>query len=190
MTRRFRITVRGMGVELRGRMDELTDEDAPTLAQFAEAMKPFGLVIASPAEDDYDPFSGRATAETSLGQIVSMLAQQEYPNLPDLIRMMAEVHYMQANVIQGERALRESAEAELRDRELHHFETEQMIDKIKAARSNHPECDKHDENDPVTCGWKRAVQDIDKVLQEHERPSATPPVIHPPGSVQRGTGES
>lgn len=140
---RYRITVRGTDIELRGYIDG----DA-TLLLASRALDGIGIVVASPAEDDYNPFSGAATAETSLAQILSMLSQQEYPNLPDLIRMMAEVHYMQANVIQGERALRESAEAELRDRELHHFEVE----------------------------------------QENERLKAQP--IHPPGSVQRGTGES
>jgi hypothetical protein len=105
---RARITVRGLGVELRGRFDELTDEDAPTLADFAEAMKPFGLVIASPAEDDFDPFTVQG--------------------IP-----IDQVWGMQAQVIQGERALREAAEAELRDRELHHFETEEENTRLRVA---------------------------------------------------------
>jgi hypothetical protein len=53
---RYKITVRGQGVELRGRFDEPTDEDASTLRYFAEQMEPFGIVVASPAEDDFDPF--------------------------------------------------------------------------------------------------------------------------------------
>lgn len=122
---RFRITVRGLGVELRGRFDELTDEDAPTLRYFAEQMEPFGIVVASPAEDDFDPFKVEDGPDMSIEAIRLMMIGNNIDNLPDLIRNMANVHYMQAQVIQGERALRESAEAELRDRELHHFETEE-----------------------------------------------------------------
>lgn len=40
------------------------------------------------------------------------------------------------------------------------------VERIRESRSNHPECDKHDEADPVTCGWKRTVQDIDKALEK------------------------
>ncbi len=50
---RIRITVRGENAELRGYMD--ADQD--TLMAFAEAMKPYGLVVASLAEDDYNPFT-------------------------------------------------------------------------------------------------------------------------------------
>ena len=38
------------------------------------------------------------------------------------------------------------------------------IERIKTARSNHPECDVHPEGDVVTCGWKGAVLDIDRAL--------------------------
>lgn len=49
---RFRVTVRGHSTELRGYVAGY--EDAVRLAN---AVKPFGwMVIASPAEDDYDPF--------------------------------------------------------------------------------------------------------------------------------------
>jgi hypothetical protein len=54
---RFRITVRGDGVELRGYLDVGDQRDAPSLAQFAEDMKPYGLVVASVADDDYNPFT-------------------------------------------------------------------------------------------------------------------------------------
>lgn len=64
------------------------------------------------------------------------------------------------------------------ERELHHFEVEEenarlkaklseqalLIGQIRAARSNHPECTVHPEDDPVTCGWKLAVLDIDRAL--------------------------
>jgi hypothetical protein len=35
---------------------------------------------------------------------------------------------------------------------------------VREARSGHPECDVHPEGDPVSCGWKRAVLDIDAAL--------------------------
>jgi hypothetical protein len=50
---RFRITVRGEQVELRGYVDA---EDIEEVSALGRAMKPFGLVIASYADDDYYPF--------------------------------------------------------------------------------------------------------------------------------------
>lgn len=50
---RFRTTVRGDGVELRGYVEV---DDMDTLNNLAGVLKPFGLVIASPVEDDYNPF--------------------------------------------------------------------------------------------------------------------------------------
>jgi hypothetical protein len=52
---RWRITVRGEGIELRGYLDDT--EWIPALQEFSEVMKPFGMVVASPAEEDYDPFA-------------------------------------------------------------------------------------------------------------------------------------
>jgi hypothetical protein len=49
---RYRITVRGDGVELRGFMDA----EPKDFYAFAEAMEPYGLVVGSPADDDYNPF--------------------------------------------------------------------------------------------------------------------------------------
>ena len=45
---------------------------------------------------------------------------------------------------------------------------EAALDRVREARSNHPECDRYDESDPVTCGWKRTVQDIDLALIRNE----------------------
>jgi hypothetical protein len=39
-----------------------------------------------------------------------------------------------------------------------------VIERVKAARSDHPTCTVHNAGDPVTCGWKRAVLDIDAAL--------------------------
>jgi hypothetical protein len=41
-----------------------------------------------------------------------------------------------------------------------------VIERVKAARSDHPTCTVHDAGDPITCGWKRAVLDIDAALAE------------------------
>lgn len=188
---RYRITVRGLGLELRGIMDQGLDEDQPSLAEFAKAMEPFGIVVASEATDDYDPFAVHPTVEQSLVSIAGMIQDNGVEDVQGLVMHMAGIHYMQAQVIQGERREKEAAQAELRDRELHHFETEQaseraeanvirirkerdrfwaMLGKIKDARSNHPDlpvCEKHpDEEDYVKCGWRSAVEDIDKVLAE------------------------
>jgi hypothetical protein len=174
---RVRITVRGTDIELRGYLDD--DNTDYRLVRFSKAMEPFGVVVASPAADDYDPFFIQGIPTEDVWQ-------------------------MQATVIQGERALREGAEAELRDRELHHFEVEQenarlmatntelaqllaategradeytrmmvgrvneaegVVDQIKAIRSNFPEkCDVHDDDD-ITCGWKHMIAGIDEVLK-------------------------
>jgi hypothetical protein len=131
---RYRITVRGLGIELRGRMDTDLDEDQPTLGDFSNAMKPFGLVVASPAKDDYDPFGITEpdyppSPEQSMEVITGMW--QDSGNPETFIVNMAMLHFGQANVIRGERYQREQAEAELRDRELHHFEVEQENARLK-----------------------------------------------------------
>lgn len=50
---RFRVTVRNDDIELRGWIDVASLEN---LNGFAALMKDVGLVIASPAADDYNPF--------------------------------------------------------------------------------------------------------------------------------------
>jgi hypothetical protein len=187
---RFRITVRGDGTELRGYMDASVDG----LADFAHQMDGFGIVVASPAEDDYDPFAISQpefppTPEASIEVIAGFfnLIDDQGGDEDQLVGLLAGLHFQQANVIRGERFQREQAEAELRDRELHHFEVEQMsenylnglrraeelnrglvaqIEDIKAIRSNFPEkCEVHDEDD-ITCGWKSMIAGIDKVLAD------------------------
>jgi len=41
-----------------------------------------------------------------------------------------------------------------------------VIAQMQAARSNHPECTEHGDGDIVSCGWKRAVLDIDAAFSE------------------------
>lgn len=50
---RWRVTIRGEGVELRG----YADLHLNALEALSQAMIPYGLVIASPADDYYDPFA-------------------------------------------------------------------------------------------------------------------------------------
>jgi len=38
------------------------------------------------------------------------------------------------------------------------------VEAVRAARSNHPECTEHPDGDVISCGWKRAVLDIDAAL--------------------------
>ena len=40
---------------------------------------------------------------------------------------------------------------------------------IRAALANHPRCDIHPDDDPIKCGWKRAVADIQAVLDREEQ---------------------
>ena len=38
------------------------------------------------------------------------------------------------------------------------------LDKVRGALAEHPRCDRHDDDDPVTCGWKLAVEDVQAAL--------------------------
>lgn len=53
---RYRITVRGEGCELRGYLDD-NDPTSEGLKSFAQLLYPFGIVVASPAAEDYNPFT-------------------------------------------------------------------------------------------------------------------------------------
>lgn len=39
-----------------------------------------------------------------------------------------------------------------------------QLAKVRAARADHPQCDRHEDDSPVSCGWKSAVLDIDAAL--------------------------
>jgi hypothetical protein len=151
---RYKITVRGTDVELRGYID-----GEATLRVTAKVMDGIGIVVASPAPDDFNPFAisqpeHPPTPDASIDIIRGMWESSENPE--DFLTNMAMMHFAQANVIRGERGRAERAEAaiamvddeyhrmmvgrvdeaegeadrlraELRDRELHHFETEQRV---------------------------------------------------------------
>lgn len=42
----------------------------------------------------------------------------------------------------------------------------EALKEVAAARSDAPKCDIYDDNEPVSCGWKRTVQTIDGILAE------------------------
>lgn len=46
----------------------------------------------------------------------------------------------------------------------------QALAPIREALAGHPRCDIHPDGDPITCGWKRAVADIQAVLDREEQP--------------------
>lgn len=120
---RHRITVRGTDLELRGYID-----GEATLRVTSKVMEGIGLVIASPAEDDYNPFAISEpdyppTLEGSTEIVQAMWDDKE--SVGTFLARLAYLHFMQANVIRGERGRAERAEKELLSRELHHFETEE-----------------------------------------------------------------
>jgi hypothetical protein len=125
---RFKVTVRGDGVELRGYVDNY-------LPGIARVMEPYGVVVASEASDDYNPFGITEpdyppSLENSIDVLTGIAASSA--GIVSLIENFASLHYGQAMVIRGERFQREQAEAELRNRELHHFEVEQENDELRA----------------------------------------------------------
>lgn len=40
----------------------------------------------------------------------------------------------------------------------------QALAPIRATLAHHPRCDIHPDDDPITCGWKRAVFDVQSTL--------------------------
>jgi hypothetical protein len=129
---RHKITVRGTDIELRGYLD-----GEANLRLLAQQMEGIGLVIASPAEDDFDPFAisqpgHPPTPDASIDIIRAMWEDSESPD--DFLHRMAMMHYAQANVIRGERGRAERAEREYLARELHHFEVEQENERLRAER--------------------------------------------------------
>ena len=46
----------------------------------------------------------------------------------------------------------------------------EALQPIRDALAGHPHCDHHPDDDPISCGWKRAVADIQAALAEETRP--------------------
>jgi hypothetical protein len=147
---KMRVTVRGEGTELRGyaSMEALASLTSPPGEQ------PY-MVTASPVDDNYNPFlitepENPPTLELSTALISGIW--NESADVGAFVAQMSMIHHAQASIIRHERYLREQAEA--------------IIERVKVARANHPECPEHPEGDVVTCGWKRTVQEIDLALGE------------------------
>jgi hypothetical protein len=127
---RYKITARGTDIELRGYID-----GEATLRLTAKSLEGIAIVVASEAPQGWHPFAITEpefppTQEGSFAVITQMYA--EAANVVEFMERVSMLHFMQANVIRGERYLREQAEAELRDRELHHCETEQINERLES----------------------------------------------------------
>lgn len=55
--------------------------------------------------------------------------------------------------------------ARIKEAEAAREELQGVLERVKAARAFAPECDKYDDDSPITCGWKRTVQSIDAALE-------------------------
>ncbi|WP_109527216.1 MULTISPECIES: hypothetical protein [Nocardia] len=40
-----------------------------------------------------------------------------------------------------------------------------LVDRVRLALADHPRCDVHPDADEVSCGWKRAVADVQHALE-------------------------
>jgi len=161
----MRVTIRGEGTELRGyaTMEALASLTSPPGEQ------PY-MVVASPAEDDYDPFKEQEKRELHHFEVEQENARLEADNGRLQRNLEQEQHEHASTLHIGQAYMQERDE--LRE---DHTESEKalidevnrltdVLEKIKVARSNHPECEKHPDDDVVSCGWKVVVQDIDRAL--------------------------
>ena len=47
----------------------------------------------------------------------------------------------------------------------------ETMQRVREASKRHPDaCDRYDEDDPITCGWRRAVADMRAALESEARP--------------------
>lgn len=99
---RHRITVRGDGVELRGYIDG----EMENVSDLATRMEPFGIVLASPTEHEYNPFAiseanhpPEIEASRDLVNEMRLYSRSE----ASFLEQVAILHFQQANVIRGER---------------------------------------------------------------------------------------
>ena len=78
---RYRITVRGQSLELRGYLDG----EPIDLSIFAPFMAPYGVVVASVAADDYDPFK-----DEQMRELHHFETEQENAALKEELRIRRE----------------------------------------------------------------------------------------------------
>ncbi|WP_029923901.1 hypothetical protein [Nocardia otitidiscaviarum] len=61
---------------------------------------------------------------------------------------------------------RDSASQARDDARARIAELEATVAAIRTALAAHPRCDVHPDGDPISCGWKRAVADLQHALDE------------------------
>ncbi|MEV4127109.1 hypothetical protein [Nocardia sp. NPDC049707] len=71
------------------------------------------------------------------------------------------------DVLRADRAQELVAIAAKQQRDAKRIEDlESLADCVRSALSGHPRCDVHPDTGPVSCGWKRAVADVQHALGE------------------------
>lgn len=65
---------------------------------------------------------------------------------------------------------RDRLAAELRRTTKERDEARAAIERVRKALSDHPRCEKHPDDDVISCGWKRAVLDVHRALDGGETP--------------------
>lgn len=86
---------------------------------------------------------------------------------PDLVRdIVAALREARAEVerLEAWRAEALAMNARLQDLGIALGVALDSLDRVRKALSGHPACDVHPGDDPITCGWKRAVADIRRAL--------------------------
>jgi hypothetical protein len=64
-----------------------------------------------------------------------------------------------------EKTISNALQEKLNERNLEIIKLNVKLGKVKTVLSRHPKvCDKHPDDDPVKCGWKSAVADIQEVV--------------------------
>lgn len=82
----------------------------------------------------------------------------------DLLKRLATALEAAEEEIQRQREINSRAELQTQAEEQRCDALAAVVESVRAARSNHPACDRHADGDPVSCGWKAAVLDIDGIL--------------------------
>lgn len=61
---------------------------------------------------------------------------------------------------------RKPYQSDLDDADLRVEAAEATLSRLREVLAGHPECGVHPDDDPITCGWKRAVYDLRAVLAD------------------------
>ena len=143
-----------------------------------ESARPSDVVErARQAVDAWDRFAAWAPTRVPgvrvcLDLVRDLLAEVE--RLRDDLRVEGLIHHQCESVDDEVERLRtdlarmteraEGAEVAWQDTITERDEALAAIERVRVALSNHPRCDRHPDGGPVTCGWKRAVIDVQHAL--------------------------